>query len=149
MKFFNKLNDLILRALDPHDAIGVKRVALLICLMYFIASSFGITIIGGILSFRASKGDIAFVNVYSVQTALVLKYNFLIVSFLIGAISIDDFGKNMVSKEQATSPDVTVEDGGNANMIENVEQGGPTETLNAKNVEVVNTETVQKDKVND
>lgn len=149
MRFFTKLNDLIIRALDPHDAIGVKRVALLICLMYFIASSFGITIIGGILSFNASKGDIAFVNIYSVQTALVLKYNFLIVSFLIGAISIDDFGKNMVSKEAATSPDVTVEDGGNANMIENVEQGGPTETLNAKNVEVVNTETIQKDKVND
>ena len=137
----------MIRALDPNDPIGVKRVALLLCLLYFMVSSFGISIIGGVLSFTASKGDIAFVNVYAVQTALVLKYNFLIVSFLIGAISIDDFGKNMVSKEEATSPDVTVESGGNANMIENVEQAGPTETVNAKNVEVVNTEALEKDKV--
>lgn len=139
MKFFTKLNELIVRALDPSDPIGVKRVALLICLMYFIASSFGITIISAILSFTETKGDIAFVNTYSIQTALVLKYNFLIVSFLIGAISVQDFGKNMVSKQEATAPDVTVEEGADATVIQKVE------TLPSNNVSVQNVGTINTD----
>ena len=142
MTFFKKLNILIVRSLDPNDPIGVKRVALLLCLMYFILSSFAITIIGGVLSFRASKGDIAFVNVYSIQTALVMKYNFLIVSFLIGAITFTDFGKIMVEKQEATAPDVVVEEGGDATIVQNAEVISPVEDVKAQNVGVVNTNTI-------
>lgn len=145
MTFFKKLSELMVRALNPSDPIGIKRVALLLCLLYFIISSFGITIIGGILSFNASKGDIAFVNVYSVQTALVLKYNFLIVSFLIGAISIDDYGKSMVLKQQATSPEMVIEEGAEPTIIQNVDTITPTDTVVAQNVTTVNmNETTQE-----
>ena len=143
MSFFKSLRTLIIRSLDPNDPVGVKRVALLLCLLYFIASSFAITIVGGVLSFKASKGDIAFVNVYSVQTALVMKYNFLIVSFLIGAITVTDFGRIMVDKEEAKSPDITVEEGAEATVVQNV-GNITTDDVTVKKAEIINTDTTKQ-----
>lgn len=149
MKFFKKLGQLILRALDPEDSLSVKRVALLISLVLFSLITFTIFVVGSILSFINTKGNLETMKLYAGQNALTIKYCFLIVASLVGAISIDDVGSALVAKAQATLPDITVADGAQSTIVQNAENISPAETVNAQNVETVNTNTTtQAEEVN-
>ena len=139
MTFFKKAGDLILRSLDPTDPVGVKRVALLFCMIYWIISSFGITIIGSILSFIASKAQIEIVRIYAESTGKIVEYNFWMFAVLVGAITTTDFGKLMIAKQKVTAPDVVVEDGGQSTVVQNAETVTPADVVNAQNVTTVNT----------